>query len=256
MHNSYSQEHVQSGPAASAWNQFFPSFVKSYGKEAYKFLQESLGQKQTGSVGVEPWDGRSDRNYYDLAKRERAINETLKKDIHQEQLRFHDYQQRSEQRIQILNDVAEKLKLENEAFRAQIFTMGSGRGPLKEENYYIQVFNSLNSVIDQGVLRLVRQAKHLLSDTAPNEILALISDLGDHGKQSATFLATSSKYSVPALYSQVPLRLALIRHVVALFLVHRVFEPYGFGLSQEFSEGLNYVEKDLLSNGSTLFSPN
>jgi hypothetical protein len=210
-----------------------------------------LGQRQPGSVYNEDLDGR-DRNYYDHAKRE---TDTLKNDLNKEHLRFQDYRQQCEQQIRGLNDVAEKLKLENEAFRAQIFTMGSGRGPLKEENYYIQAFNSLNSVIDQGVLKLVRQAKHLLADTAPNEILALIAELGDPGKQSAAFLG-QTRYSVPALYSQVPLRLALIRHVVALFLVHRVFEPYGFGLSQEFSEGLKYVEKDLLLNGSTRFSHN
>jgi hypothetical protein len=235
-------------PAATAWHEFFPSFFKRYGKEAYALLQDTLGQQfpRSSSTPVDPRSSR-DRNYYDHYQKEKAYSDVLRKEIQQEKQRFYEYQQQTEQRIQRVDGIAEKVRSENEAFRAQIVTMGTGRGPLQDENYYIHAFNILNSTISQGVLKLVRQAKQLSTETAPDDILLAIKGLGDKGEKSATFF---SDYSLAALYSQVPLKLALTRHVVALFLVHHVFEPYGFGVSEEFSDGLKCVEETLMLDGT------
>jgi len=42
----------------------------------------------------------------------------------------------------------------------------------------------------------------------------------------------------------------LIRHVVALFLCHRVFEPFAIGVSHELSNTLRLVETDVLNRGN------
>jgi len=245
------QTQSQMVPAATAWQEFFPSFVQRYGNAAYTLLQDTVGQQfsRSSSAPVDqppPRSGR-DRNYYDLYQKEKAYSDTLEKEKQQEKQRFHEYRQQTENRIQRVDRIAEKVRSENEAFRAQIVTMGTGRGPLQDENYYIHAFNSLNSTISQGVLKLVRQAKQLPAETAPDDILLAIKGLGDKGEKSAKVF---SNYSLPALYGQVPLRLALTRHVVALFLVHRVFEPYGFGISDEFSDGLKCVEEILMLDGT------
>ena len=41
----------------------------------------------------------------------------------------------------------------------------------------------------------------------------------------------------------------LIRHVVALFLFNRVFEPFALGISQEFSDGLRVIDMNVNTQG-------
>jgi len=240
-------------PAGSEWDKFFPSFWRSYPGEAYTLLQQTwlqISSTKTPSL-VEPAPRRDNDNNYSRSRGRRSRENSRDSDNDTDlQNQLQGYRQESEERIKHLKDVAQKLKAENETFRAQIFSIGSGRGPLQEESFYIRRFDSLNTTIDQGVLKLVRQTKHALGEPLPvDEILESISGLGDHGKNSSRFLGEST-YSLQALYSQGPSRIALIGHVVAMLLVHRVFEPYGIGMSDEFSRGLRSLEFDLAKNGN------
>jgi len=240
--------------ARHEWERFFPSFMGTYPREAFAILQQAWFQmSSTDHPGrSEPVPRHENDINYSRARDRKSRARENSREFPNEveyQKQFQEYRQESEERIRKLNDVAQKLKAENEAFRAQIFGIGSRRGPLQEESYYIRHFNSLNTTIDQGVLKLVRQTKHALTEPLPvEEILKSISDLGDHGKKSAKFLG-ESEYSLQALYSQGPTRIALIGHVVAMLLVHRVFEPYGVGMSEEFSKGMRCLETDLTING-------
>lgn len=220
--------------AVERWNEFFPSFQKEPG---WRDVMKNIFS------GMFPNYGNND-SY----ERERAYHAQVEH-ARSEMTKIQQINAQRDQDYQNLLGIVQGLKTDNEAFRAQIFSMGSGRGPLREENHYIHNFESLKTAIDQGVLKLSRA--NSAATTPPPEILATISKLGEHGERSAAYFSKSKYHTLPALYSQSQWRLAVIRHVVALFLIDRVFEPYVFGVSQEFSKGLKCIENDVLERGST-----
>jgi hypothetical protein len=190
-------------------------------------------------------DYNRERYYHQLQDQQRNFDQQL---VEQQRI-FQEYRQQSELRVKEATDVAKDLRTTVDNLRAQVFAIGSSRAPRNDGDFYNQKFNALNTVIDQGVLRLVRQGKQVLDESAPKEILESIALLGSYGPNSARFLSESA-YNISALYTQGPMRLALIRHVVALFLTHTIFEPYAVGISKESSDLLNCIELELFEKGS------
>lgn len=155
-----------------------------------------------------------------------------------------------------LNKWALDVHSENEQFRTEIVTMGSGRGPIRAEEYYTQSFLELKGSIELRIVKLSKaHANHFLEESEQTEILDRISKLGEHGMKTAKSLR-SGKYSLPILYGNGRRRHPLIRQIVALFLLNQVFEPFAVGISQEFSNGLKAVETDIMQQGFALDTEN
>jgi hypothetical protein len=137
------------------------------------------------------------------------------------------------------------LRSENEEFRTQIVTVASAHGPVRDEDYYNQSFQQLNGIVEHEVVKLSKaHANVILSETRIAEIRNCVSGLGQHGVQSAQFLDSLQK-----LYENGRSRHPLIRHIVAMFLLDNVLYPFAFGISQDFSNGLRFVEKEIVNQG-------
>lgn len=149
-----------------------------------------------------------------------------------------------------LKNWGEKVQSENEKFRTEIVIMETGLGPKYDEHHYRSKFEDLKYLVQREIVKHSKaHASQKISDETKVMILKRISELGIHGQKSAEVL-TSGKYAIPTLYSINRWRHALIRHVVGLFLLVNVFDPFTVAVSDEFSVGMKFVEKDMISNGS------
>ena len=149
-------------------------------------------------------------------------------------------------------NVYEKVKAENEAFREQIFAISTGRGPLHEESYYIQKPESVKNLIQQGALKLCRvQGNETLSSDREKAVLKALGRMGEYGGP-AFAMFNETEYTLPLLYENKTWRIALIRHIIAVFLMERVFSPFVFGVGRELSDGLKYIQNDIIEHGTYL----
>jgi hypothetical protein len=189
---------------------------------------------------------------HEYLQREKANVSNFHEKYQQEKVKGGSLQRQNEalrEECRALKEWANELQAQNEEFRTQIFSMGSGRGPVQDEDHYIQSFDELKYVVEHSMVKFSRaHANQSMPARVQTEVLTLISDLGQNGKNSARIL-TSGKYNFQALYSNGRWRHPLIRHIVALFLQDRIFDTFALCLSQEFSEGLKCVEKDVISRG-------
>jgi len=235
--------------ASEWWTQFGPTFQQLSG---WKDVLAEIAQTQLGDLNVTksgrpgPRDSSSSWFNYNPHQRCQETIDRLRHDRNEERSNAlaakNDYQN--------LFSIYQKLKAENEAFRAQIFSIGTGRAPIHDESFYIQKFESLRGTIEQGALKLCRaQAKgEKLSLEAEKATLKTLVELGPYGELAVkTF--TETKYAMPLLYNQLTWRIALIRHIVALFLLDRVFSPFAFGISDELSDGLKRIQDDVVERG-------
>ena len=91
---------------------------------------------------------------------------------------------------------------------------------------------------------------HILTEMQRIQILNRISLLGPHGTKTREYLE-SAEDRLQSLYGTRRWRLRLIRHVVTLFLFNEVFEPFALGISQEFSDGLKFIDMNVNRQGMT-----
>lgn len=174
---------------------------------------------------------------------------------HDEQAKVAGFARQLEDRrkdIENLNKLVSDLQLQNEEFRAQIFAMGTGGGPLNDEEFYSTNWEELKCLVEKQIVKLSKaQVKQTLPEAEQTKILHRLSKLGPRGVKCADFLR-SDGHSLQKLYNENHWRHSLLRHIVALFLLDRVFEPFAFGISQELSDGLKFVEKDAKVRGCAL----
>jgi myosin heavy subunit len=194
-------------------------------------------------------------NLYDRYQRENHVRVRLQEDYEREKEWVERLQRQNEnlkQQCEAVTKWAQELQAHNEEFRTQVVSMEKGRGPIRDEHFYIQSFEGLKRLIEQRVLKLSQtHNNHSLSEPVQADILKRISELGPHGKSSAEVLK-SEHHALQKLYNVSRWRHSLIRHIVALYLLDRVFQPFAFGLSQEFSDGLKSIETDVMSRGLAL----
>lgn len=141
------------------------------------------------------------------------------------------------------------LRSQNDTFRTQIFAMGTGGGPVQNEEFYSSRFENLKFSVEKKLRSLLKDdGKYTLPETSHASVLRRISRVGILGIECKNFL-TSGKYTIQALHLNVKWRQLLLRHIVALFLYVRVLEPFAFGLAQDVSTALKCVDKSVLSQG-------
>jgi len=129
--------------------------------------------------------------------------------------------------------------------------MGSGRGPIKTEEYYSSNFEALGCLIEKEAVKLSKIHKnYILPAPHVSQVLDYISQIGALGQKCSDLLSAEGISAFQNIYSQGKFRILLIRHIITLFLYERVFDPFAFGISRELSDCLKHVDKDVMLRGS------
>jgi hypothetical protein len=101
-------------------------------------------------------------------------------------------------------------------------------------------------------LKLCRvQGNEALSSDREKAVLKALGRMGEYGG-SAFGMFNETEYTLPLLYENKTWRVGLIRHIIALFLMERVFSPFVFGVGKELSDGLKYIQNDIIEHGTYL----
>lgn len=125
------------------------------------------------------------------------------------------------------------LEKDNEELRAYIATMRSSQGPVHDDGYYVQATDRLNSQIQSWVRNHPRIFSHpYISHEKAREVFKILETLGENGEESLEYLRSGNS-SLQILYKQSRSRIAIIRHIIALFLFQRIFHPFAAGLDEE-----------------------
>ena len=216
----------------------------------------SGGQQATQQIETSRAKGGAD---YDALV---SLNNDLSKRLKRYKAQYNEDSERLqtyEKKINLLNEALRtaeekntKLERRLTELRSQIYAMVTGSGPVKEDSYYQGEFNGLSCLIEKEMRKFSRTHNDcVLADDVPDSVFELVGTLGDQGKLCCEMLQ-SSQYHFQLLYKQRSLRVVLLRHIVALYLFHHIFEPFAFGLSDEISQVFKMVDKDAIVNGSLL----
>jgi DNA repair exonuclease SbcCD ATPase subunit len=135
-----------------------------------------------------------------------------------------------------------------EKLRAYIATGESQRGPIRDENYYVQSFGELKAEIENWIARNAKNnAARELSDQHEGYLLQSLADLGEHGERAAQYLSANNR--MQKWYGAPRWRIPMVRHIVATFLFAYAFQPFIVGLPEESAKILGWIDRDIASQG-------
>ena len=136
---------------------------------------------------------------------------------------------------------------DNTNLRAYITRTQTPQAQLRSNAHYADRLQGLNRHIQEWAAELFIDIpkKQKLKDQAGAELLRMLSNVSVHGENTSTLLKTNITKA-----HQIPhKRIALARHIFALYLSEWVFKPLAFGLSHGESRRLRIIEGNMISNG-------
>ena len=120
---------------------------------------------------------------------------------------------------------------------------------LRNQQYYIQQFQELKAVMEMWIVKHSKSsAAKELSRSQETELLKLLTSLGKSGKKSAEFLNTKPQL-FQNLYANTRSRILLVRHIIAVFLIDQIFEPFAAGLPSSLLQAIGSL---VISHGFLL----
>ena len=151
-----------------------------------------------------------------------------------------------------LEEIVRGLRLENEGLRKRVSELETGNRTSSKgkDDHVSHKFKELRVLMENELRKLPNLYDNDtgIPDQEEKEILGCISKIGDHGSKSAEHLRSNN--NLDNSYITATGRSGLLQHIITLYLVELVFQPYAFGLSKEISDGMKFVEKDILLHGS------
>lgn len=136
---------------------------------------------------------------------------------------------------------------DNQTLRAYVSNMKAAQTQLRTDLYYIDRLQGLNRQIQDWVANnfIEIPKKQRLTEQAGAELLGMLSKIFPHGNKTSFLL----KEKITKAHEEPDKRVALARHIFALYLWERVFSPLVFGLSQEESKIYRMIEENMIMNG-------
>ena len=145
-----------------------------------------------------------------------------------------------------------ELETLRQELHSQMFTKGMNKNPQQVDDYYVKGFDRLRYSIEDRIGGLAfDNAEQALTETGAAQLLKYLRQLGPHGENSCEAFRSLLSH----LYEDDEFRILLVRHVVALFLLHRIFEPFVFGIQPKISNLLCRIKDDLKYNGNQPTEP-
>jgi hypothetical protein len=160
-----------------------------------------------------------------------------------------------------LSQVSAKCTLaenDNIRLRDQIAsTAGNAQDILRAEEHYTSELRHVACTIEDWIAKEIKSNRKadaenpmkltgILADDVKDQVVSKIASLGTHGRASAAVLGRS----LSEFYKTGESRIALIRHIVSLYLFHKVLDTFAFGFQSPMSEVFNRLEKRVYSQGT------
>jgi hypothetical protein len=147
-----------------------------------------------------------------------------------------------------LNEECKQLCNDNTSLRAQIVSMRSSQDPINDDAYYTQRLTQLDEIIKSWVPSAFKskQAERDLTDDEEEKLRRFLGG-GRQRDQELSFFG--SKGSIRAIFNVPRRRMALVRHIFAIYLRDNIFAPFCFGPHTESDLMMNHVLRSAMKNG-------
>jgi tRNA U34 5-carboxymethylaminomethyl modifying GTPase MnmE/TrmE len=136
---------------------------------------------------------------------------------------------------------------DDQDWRTEI-SMSNSQNPAQADSFYREKVELLNREIESRMANLcLSQEDDILSEDRAMRLLAILRTVHPHGSDTAAMFQTTSQVS--AFHQDMRLRIVIVRHVIALLLLDRVFSSFAVGREIGISNCLREYEetKKLLS---------
>jgi DNA repair exonuclease SbcCD ATPase subunit len=147
-----------------------------------------------------------------------------------------------------------KLTRNNEFLTSCIAETKVAPTPIHNESHYIDQIESLKHLVSSRVAELCKSEEcktFRVSEQVIGEVLRRLQECGLFGRRTGTFL---SKGMIWDLHLDSRRRIAVLRHIIALFLHTYIFDTFAFGLDATSSKLLRDIENTTLLIGRPTFS--
>lgn len=136
---------------------------------------------------------------------------------------------------------------DNQSLRVYIKSIKTAQTQLRTDTHYADGLQGLNRQIQEWVANIFIgiPKKQKLTERAGAELLGILSEIVPYGNTTAVLL----KQNITKAYEEPHKRVAVARHIFALYLWERVFTPFAFGLSREESTKYRRIEQNMIANG-------
>jgi hypothetical protein len=139
---------------------------------------------------------------------------------------------------------------DNKTLRAYIANMKIAQAQTKADSYYVDRLQNLNRLIQSSVAGIfVDSDRQRTLKKEGSEVLEILSKLTPYGKFTAELLKTEGFDTIWTLHQDASKRVALARHIVALFLKEQIFFPFIFGVPSGLSNMMRNIEEDVVAIG-------
>jgi hypothetical protein len=155
--------------------------------------------------------------------------------------------QHREKHITSLAHQMAQLKQENTALLCSISKGNNAMGPVNAETYYVDVFDSLNHLIQSSVARMFKRSCNVeLSSDASSKVITLLASFNPCGTRTLEMLGSYDQ-NIAALHESAVPRMALVRHLIALVLWDKILRRFAFGLDAATNKNLRAIERELIA---------
>jgi len=163
-----------------------------------------------------------------------SLKQTWQRDVAHLQGQVDSYRNQNE----ILIDERQKLSTSIAELRTHMYAKGMSHSPRHPDQYYVDKFARLNGLLEQGLADFSEDnSDKFLTDIGADNLLRYLQQLKPEGPKTYDLLTNrKSRYPLHEIYKDDHLRVLLLRHVAALYLLHRVFKPFASGISTNISD--------------------
>lgn len=232
-----------------------PSAVLAAGLAVPMEMMQSSFQTSTVSLTAEHYDqlyksAMNCENYRQtLESRDQELSD-LREELKTLQKNYSSTKTALENHLTQLESARLEVENDNISLRSYITSMRAPQEQLRDDAYYTDKLQGLNRMIQSWIAGIFISNCRSLTPEAGRRLLEIISGLDPYGRATESILSDENKYDdVWTLHQDPTKRVALARHIIALFLWRYIFGPLAFGLKKEDSLRMRDIEKKIISNG-------
>lgn len=140
------------------------------------------------------------------------------------------------------------LDKDNDILRSRIATMCTAEEPVHEENFYALKFIQINHDIESWTAKETREKPAPLTAENLETVISGVNVLGSLTPSSIETL----KVELLHFHEDRRLRIALIRHIIAVLLFDGILDRYAYGLNRQSSNYFKFIESHICNRGTVI----
>lgn len=138
----------------------------------------------------------------------------------------------------------------NASLNMYISNLNRAQAVVQQDSDYVDELDTLNHNIQRSIASMFKwSCDRNLPEEAEAKVISALIEFEPFGKKTLEMLGRCG-VTIPALHKDSTTRIVLIRHLIALFLLDKVFQPFAFGLDTNVNKNMSAVEDAVFASGT------